>query len=102
MIALAIVLQRCAIHAGASPNEFCRVVQELCKCLGPVVEEGDLFNMETELLEGARNGPMAPTSSERALSPMPRVEEPTTFLYLTLHMHPNQKGLHPLRSRSWW
>ena len=43
-----------------------------------VVEEADLFNMEVEILEGARKGLMAPTSSERAPSPMPRVEEPTS------------------------
>ena len=78
IVALAIVLQRCAIHAGASPNVFCRVVQKLHECLAPMVEEDEPFNMETEILQGTRKGPVAPTSSERAPSPMPEVEEPTS------------------------
>ena len=57
---------------------FCGVVQELCKCLVHVIEEADLFNMETEILEGARRSLVAPTSLKRALSPIPRVEEPTS------------------------
>ena len=73
-VALAIVLQRCAIHAGASPNTFCRAVQELCKCLAPVVKGGDLFNMEVEILGEARKGLVA-LSSRNALSPMPGVKE---------------------------
>ena len=48
-VALAIVFQRCAIWAGASPNVFCGVVQELHECLVPMVEEDDLFNIETEI-----------------------------------------------------
>ena len=56
MVVLAIVLQKCANHARASPNVFCRAAQEFCKCLAPVIEEADLFNMETEILEGAREG----------------------------------------------
>ena len=78
MVALAIVVQRCATHARASPNVFCRALQELHKCLIPVVEEGDLFNTEMEILMGARKGPMAPTSLERVPSPTPRAEEPTS------------------------
>ena len=77
-VVLAIVFQRCVIHAGASPYVFCRAVQELCKCLIPMVEEGNLFNMETQIWEGVRKDPMAPTSSKRAPSLMPRVEEPTS------------------------
>ena len=72
------MLQRCAILAGASPNVFCRVVQKLFKCLAPMVEEGDLFNMETEILEGARKDAVAPFTSERGLLTPPRVEEPTS------------------------
>ena len=56
---------------------FLGEVQELRECLGPVVEEGNLFNMEKEILEGARKSPVAP-SLERALSQMPRVEKPTS------------------------
>ena len=52
MVALAIVLQRCAICAGASPNTFCRAVQGLCKWLAHVVEDGCLANMEMMILDG--------------------------------------------------
>ena len=76
-VALAIVFQRCAIHAGASPDVFCGAVQELYDCLIPMVEEGDLFNMEKEMWEGVRKDPVAPTSLKRAPSLTPRVEEPT-------------------------
>ena len=41
-----------------------------------MVEDGNLFNME--ILKRARKGPLAPTSSERAPSPMPRVGESTS------------------------
>ena len=75
-VALPIVLQRCTIHARASPNMFCGMVQELCEYLFPMVEEGDLFNMEMEIREGVRKVPMTTTPSKRAPSPMPGVEEP--------------------------
>ena len=70
-VVLAIVLQRCAIHAGASPSVFCRMVQELHKCLVLVVKRGNLFNMETEIWHGVRKDPVAPTSLKRAPSPTP-------------------------------
>ena len=77
MVALAIVLQMCAICAGASPNVFCRVVQEFHDCLVPMVEEGNSFNMENEIWEGVRKDPMATTPSKRFPALMPKVEEPT-------------------------
>ena len=52
MVTLAIVLQRCTMHARASPDVFCGAVQELHNCLGPVVEKGDLFNVEKEIWDG--------------------------------------------------
>ena len=51
-VALDVVLQRCAIHAGASPNVFCWAVQEIHYCLVPMVDKGNLFNMEREIWEG--------------------------------------------------
>ena len=42
-----------------------------------MVEEGDLFNMEMEILEEARKGLRAPSPLEKAPSPMPGVEETT-------------------------
>ena len=73
-----IVLQKCAIHPRASPNVFCRVVQELHNYLVPMVEESDLFNMEKEIWEGVRKDPVATTPSKRAPSPTPILEEPTS------------------------
>ena len=40
--------------------------------------EANLFNMEVEILEGARKGLMAPTSPKRVPSPKPRAEDPTS------------------------
>ena len=102
MVVLAIVLQRCAIHARASPNTFCRVVQELCKCLAPVVEGADLFNMEMEILKGARKGFMVPTSPKKAQSLNPEWRNIPVPLYLILHLHPNWKKLWPLRNCYWY
>ena len=61
---LAIVLQQCAIQAGAPPDVFCGGVQELHKCLALVVEEGNLFNMEKEIWEGVRKDPMAAATQQ--------------------------------------
>ena len=76
MVVLAIVLQRSAIHAGTFLDVFCGAVHELHNCLVPVVEEGDLFNMEKEIW-GVRKDPIAPSSLKRAPPLMPRTEEPT-------------------------
>ena len=77
-VVLAIVLQRCAIHAEASPDVFCGAVQELQNCLVPMVEKGDLFSMEEEIWEGVRKDPMATTPPKRVPSLIPRAEEPTS------------------------
>ena len=77
-VVLAIVLWRCAIHAGASPSVFCRVVQELHNCLVPMMEVGNLFNMKMEIWEGVRKDPVATTPSRGVPSLTPRVKEPTS------------------------
>ena len=43
VVALVIMLQRCPIHARATPDTFCGVVQELCECLAPVVKKANFF-----------------------------------------------------------
>ena len=78
ILALAIVLHRCAICAEASQNMFCGAVQEFHDCIAPVVEQCSLFNMEMEILEKARKGLGAPSSLKKALSPMPGTEETTS------------------------
>ena len=77
-VVLATVLQRCVIHARASPDVFCRAVQELLNCLVIVVEKGDLFNMEKEIWEVVRKDPMTTNPSKSVPLPMPRVQEPTS------------------------
>ena len=71
----------------APPDVFHGAVKELHECLDPMVEEGDLFNMEQEIWEGIRKDPVAATTSTRATTPKrspslkrvpsqtPRVEE---------------------------
>ena len=57
-IALAIILQPCAIQVRAPPDILCGGLQELHKCLVLVVEEGNLFNMQEEMWEGVMKDPM--------------------------------------------
>ena len=82
-VMLAIVLQWCTILPRAPSDIFCGAVQELHECLAPVVEKGNLFNMEKEIWEGIRKDPVTATPSKRTptlkrvLSQMPGVEEPT-------------------------
>ena len=52
IVVLAIIFPWCAIWAGAAQDIFCEAEQELHECLAPVVEEGDLFNIEKNIWEG--------------------------------------------------
>ena len=61
-ITLAIVLQWCTMWARAPQGIFCWAVQELYKCLVPLVEEDDWFHMEKEIQEGFRKDPMVATT----------------------------------------
>ena len=56
------------------PGVLCGALQELCRCLTPLLERGDLIDLE--MLEMVRKDPVTPSPAERALSPRPRVEEP--------------------------
>ena len=86
--------------------------QSLSKCVlwssavapqipSPMVEEGDLFNMEKETLGRGLEGPMVPTSSERPHHQCPEWRNLPALLHLTLHLHPIQTGLCHLRSWPW-
>ena len=101
IVALVIVLQRCAICARSSPNVFCGVVQELCECLAPVVEVGDLFNMEKEIWEGVRKDPWLPCLWKGPLHQHPEWRNLPALLHLTIHLGLNSKGLCPLRNWPW-
>ena len=74
IVTLALALQRCAVHSGTPLGVLCRAEQELCGCLTPVDESGN--HLELKTLDMARKDPVAPTSTERALSPRSRAEEP--------------------------
>ena len=66
--------QRCAVHSGMPPGVLCRAVQQLHRCLSPLLEKGNLLDLE--MLDVARKDPMTPAPAERASSLRPRVEEP--------------------------
>ena len=56
---------------------LCRAIQELDRCLTPLLERGDLIDLE--MLDMARKDPMTPVPAERASSLRPRVEEPISI-----------------------
>ena len=58
MVALAMALQRYTVHSITPPGVLWRAVQELHRCLAPVIESGDQFDLE--MLDVARRDPMAP------------------------------------------
>ena len=55
------------------PGMLCRAVQELCRCLALLIESGN--QVDLEMLDVARMDPTAPTSTDRAPLPTPRVEQ---------------------------
>ena len=83
MVALAMALQRCAICSGLPPGMLCRAVQELCWCLTPVIESGNLIDFE--MLDVARRDPMASTSAGSTPLPTPRVSNWSVYLPLMIH-----------------
>ena len=92
-IMLAIVFQWCTIQTRAPSDIFCGAVQELHECQALVVEEGDLFNKEKEIWEGARKLPQQePPHQKESHFRWPEQRSLPALLYLTLHLHPNQKG----------
>ena len=91
-LVLAIVLQRCVIHAGASQNVFCRAVQEFHDCLVPMGEEGNLFIMEMEIWEGVRKDPMATTPSKGSLHQQLEWRSLPVLLHLSLYLHQMGRG----------
>ena len=99
IVVLAIMLQRCAICASVSPDMLCGAVQETHDCLVPVVERGELFNME-EIWEEVKD-PIATTPSNRVPSPVPGVEQLTGTTTPDLYLHLNWKRLHFLRTWPW-
>ena len=66
MVALAMALQRCAIHSRTPLGMFCGAVQELHRCLASVIESGNLVDLK--MLDVAEKDPMAPTSTGRTIT----------------------------------
>ena len=56
------------------PGVLCRAVQELCRCLTPVIESGNQFDLD--MLNVAERDPVAHTSAERVHIADTREEEP--------------------------
>ena len=44
MVGLVRALQWCAEWSGVSPGILCSAVQDLCRCLEPLMERDDLFD----------------------------------------------------------
>ena len=66
---LDIIFQQCTIQAEAPPDIFCGAMQEFCDCLVLVVEVGNWFNIEKEIWEGDRKGPVVGAALTGALRP---------------------------------
>ena len=81
-VALAKALQRCTVHSRMPLGVLLRAVQELHKCLAPMVENGDQFDLK--MLDIGERDPESPTSAERALSVTPEREEATSSEELAL------------------
>ena len=71
-------LQRCPIQSRMPPDVLCGAVQELCRCLTPLIEQGDLLDLE--MFYVAKKDSMAPpVPTEGASLPEPRVEAPISL-----------------------
>ena len=68
-------LLRCTVWSGMPPGVLCGAVQELHRCLTPLVKQGDLLDIK--MLDMAKKDTMAPpVPTEEACSSEPRAEEP--------------------------
>ena len=92
MEALAIVLQRCAVHSGESPNLLCGAVWDLHDCLRPMVKQDNLLAMLAKVLKGAGKDPVAPPLAERGPSPTPMWQKQAAFPCLMFHPHQARRG----------
>ena len=61
-IALAIILQQCAIWARAPPDTFCAAVKELHRHLALVIDKSEWAKMEEEIQAGVMNDPIVSAS----------------------------------------
>ena len=82
MVALVQALQWCAIQSGTPPGVLCGSVQELCRCLAPLLKRGNLLDIT--MLNVVEKDPVTlPIPTERASSlerkPEPQEEEPTAL-----------------------
>ena len=75
MVALAMALQRYAFWSGMLLGVLCKAVQELHRCITPLVKQGDLLDLD--MLDVAKNDPVAPpVPAKGASSAGARAEEP--------------------------
>ena len=59
-VALAMALQRCTTCSKMPPGMLCIAVQELCRCLDPLLDRGDL-----DMLDMVRKDPLTPAPVEK-------------------------------------
>ena len=102
MVLLTVVLQRCAIHAGASPNAFCRVVQEVHDYLDLMMEKKKAcLRWRRRYGWGLGSTPWLPFPQKESLHQWPERRSLLPLLHLTLHPHLNQKGMYLLKTWPW-
>ena len=66
-------LQSCAEWSRIPPGVLCGVVQELCQCLVPFIEDDGLLNLK--ILDVAEKDPMAPGPASAPVSTTPDPED---------------------------
>ena len=74
MVALAMAFWRCAIYSGTPPGILCGVAQGLHCCLTPLLEHGDLENLD--MLDVVMKDPMTLAPKESMSSPGGSVHVP--------------------------
>ena len=81
-------LQRCTIHSRMLPGVLCGAVQELCKCLSPVLESGNQF--EFKMWDVVRKDVVAPAPALLR----PEWKNQSVYLPLVSKLLQSQKRLH--------
>ena len=82
IVVLVQALQWCVIQCRMPPGILCRAVQKLCRCLAPLLKEGDLLGIS--MLDMVERDPVTPSVSTEKASLLqqrsgPLEEKPTVL-----------------------
>ena len=92
------VLKQCAVQLGSPPGILCGTIQDLCRCLVPLIEKDDLI--DTSMLEVAEEEPMTSSNTEQEAEQWGAEPELQEELATTLHTPTDLKRLQSLRELS--